>query len=107
MNARSANDRGNPATAGGLYAAKADAAKAGAAGVTAADDRAEQPCAVPSRARLMSRDEPQARATEPPALQCDRCQGEMAFVMTVFQTRVFECAQCKKVTLIPAPQDGE
>ena len=52
----------------------------------------------------MSAEEPDASATEPPAHRCDRCQGPMAFVMTVFQTQVFECTQCKKAMLIPQPQ---
>jgi hypothetical protein len=59
---------------------------------------------VPNPERLVSAEEPDASATEPPAHRCDRCQGPMAFVMTVFQTQVFECTQCKKAMLIPQPQ---
>jgi hypothetical protein len=59
---------------------------------------------VPNPEHVVSADEPDASATEPPAPRCDRCQGPMAFVMTVFQTQVFECTQCKKAMLIPEPQ---
>jgi hypothetical protein len=59
---------------------------------------------VPNPERLVSAEETDASATEPPAHRCDRCQGPMAFVMTVFQTQVFECTQCKKAMLIPQPQ---
>jgi hypothetical protein len=31
----------------------------------------------------------------------------MAFVVTVFQTQVFECAKCKKAVLVPESQGGE
>jgi hypothetical protein len=31
----------------------------------------------------------------------------MVFVMTVFQTQVFECSLCKKTMLIPEPQGDE
>jgi hypothetical protein len=62
---------------------------------------------VPSRGHIVSGDKPEAGASEPPALRCDRCQGALAFVMTVFQTRVFECTQCKKGLLIPGPQRDE
>jgi hypothetical protein len=62
---------------------------------------------VPHPGRVVSGDEPDARATEPPAPLCDRCRGAMAFVMTIFQTQVFECTQCKKGMLIPEPPDDE
>jgi hypothetical protein len=54
----------------------------------------------------LSREESDARAIKPQAPQCDHCRNPMAFVVTVFQAQVFECAKCKKAILIPESQRG-